>query len=497
MQSVMSVLPSASVASGPAEEQRSLREVVLAGPGGVRDVGAQAAGGVWTVLADPAQVTAGLAAAGHVDARRRMLPGVVTVLAVLALCLFRRESYTLVLGRVFTAWPQAGALNLTPPSAAALSQARTRLAGQPLRELFTRTAAGGDHPATAGSHLFGLVVTAFDGTVLDLAATGENMAEFAVPTGGRYPQARLVTLVACGTRRVLAAEADSAAVSEQVLLDRLVESLSPQMLNLADRNFFSMARWVRCAATGAQLVWRVKNGARSLPVRIVAVLPDGSVLVRLRESDAMLAARRAKAGDRSLTRLADTLARLVEFTVTVTDSQGRMRTSRFRVLTTLLDHVAYPAGQIADAYTERWQAEVTYLRLKVSLRGAGTRLRGHSPQLARQEVWGLLIVYNALVDLAVRAAVSLGVDPDQVSFTAVLALTHRSLAAGTGCSHCGHRPTAGELVQGLVTDISAQPLVRTGRHRASPRTQAQRRTERTRTVSYTIEIVTSNLPRAE
>ena len=497
VQSAMSVSPSASVANEPAGEQPSLREVVLAGPGGVRDVGSEAAGGVWAVLADPAQITAGLAAAGHVDARRRMLPGVATVLAVLALCLFRRESYTLVLGRVFTARPRAVLAYPGPPSAAALSQARTRLAGQPLRELFVRTAAGGQHPVTAGSHLFGFVVTAFDGTVLDLAATDDNIAEFAVPTGGRYPQARLVTLVVCGTRWVLAAQADSAAVSEQVLLDRLIASLGSGILNLADRNFFSMARWVRCAATGAHLIWRVKNGARSLPVRIVAVLSDGSVLVRLRESNAMLAARRAKAGDRSLARLADTLARLVEFTVTVTDTQGRARTSRFRVLTTLLDHEAYPARQIADAYTERWQAETTYLRLKVSLRGAGTRLRGQSPKLARQEIWGLLIVYNALVALAVRAAVNLGVDPDQVSFTAVLALTHRSLAAETGCPRCGHRQTPDELVEGLLADISAQPLVRTGRCRASPRTQAQRRTERSRTVSYTIEIVPSNLPRVE
>ncbi|HET8659488.1 MAG TPA: IS4 family transposase [Micromonosporaceae bacterium] len=492
----MSVSASASPATEPAE-QGSLREVVLAGPGGVPDVGDEAAGGVWALLADARQIAAGLAAAGHMDTRRRALPGVVTVLAVLALCLFRRESYTLVLARVFAAWPQGLAPGEAAPTASALSQARARLAGQPLRELFTATAAGVDHPATAGSYLFGLLVTAFDGTVLDLAATDDNAAEFAVPRGGRFPQARLLTHIACGTRRVLAAQAGSSAVSEQALTDQLLSSLGRGMLNLADRNFFSMARWVAAAGTGAQLAWRVKNGIRSLPARITEALPDGSAHVRLRESDAMLAARRAKAGDRHLPRLADTIARLVEFTVTVTDRQGRKRTSRFRVLTTLLDHVAYPAEQIAAAYAERWQAETTYLRLKVTLRGAGTRLRAHSPHLARQEIWGLLIVYNALVNLAVQAAVDLGVDPDQVSFTAVLALTHRSLGTASPCLRCGHQMTTGELTADLLTEIRAQPLVRTGRHRSSPRTKTQRRTEHTRTVSYTIEIVTSNLPRVE
>jgi hypothetical protein len=52
-----------------------------------------------------------------------------------------------------------------------------------------------------GSTAFGFWLSAFDGTVVDLAATDENKAEFAVPTGGRRPRARLVTLNDCGTRR--------------------------------------------------------------------------------------------------------------------------------------------------------------------------------------------------------------------------------------------------------------------------------------------------------
>ncbi len=108
----------------------------------------------------------------------------------------------------------------------------------------------------------------------------------------------------------------------------------------------------------------------------------------------MLSYRRTKAGDRSLTRLPDTIARLVEFTLTVTDQAGKARTSLFRILTTLLDHEQYPAEQIAQTYAERWQVEIIYLRLKATLRGSGTRLRGQTPQLAVQELWGLLTVYT-------------------------------------------------------------------------------------------------------
>ena len=31
------------------------------------------------------------------------------------------------------------------------------------------------------------------------------------------------------------------------------------MLNLADRGFFSMRRWIRISSTGAHLAWRIKN----------------------------------------------------------------------------------------------------------------------------------------------------------------------------------------------------------------------------------------------
>jgi hypothetical protein len=43
---------------------------------------------------------------------------------------------------------------------------------------------------------------------------------FATPSGGRFPQARMVALVACGIRWIIAARIDSSGVSEQVLADR-------------------------------------------------------------------------------------------------------------------------------------------------------------------------------------------------------------------------------------------------------------------------------------
>jgi hypothetical protein len=67
----------------------------------------------------------------------------------------------------------------------------------------------------------------------------------------------------------------------------------------------------------------VKNGTGSLPATVLNRLPDNSQMVRLRESDAMLARRRKTTGDPRAARLADITARLVEFIVTVTDLDFR------------------------------------------------------------------------------------------------------------------------------------------------------------------------------
>jgi len=478
-------------ASSCVQEPGSLREAVLAGPGIPVEVCVEPGWNPLAVVASPAAVRAALAAAGHRDKCRGLLTGAVTTVLVVGLCLYCGEGAPSVIGRL---WPLLRAFNpvivlFGAVTAPALSQARARLPVAVLRALFEAAAAAAT--TTTGSLMFGLVLTAVDGTVFDLAAADLIQQRYATPSGGRYPQARVVTVVACGTRRVLAAQVGSCTVSEQRLWDRLVTCLQPGTLNLADRNFFSMDRWRVAAATGAHLVWRVKNGANCLPATVLVTLPDGSQRVQLRESPGMLSRRRKTSGDKKAPRLEDITARLVEFAVTVTDQAGKTTTSRFRVLTTLLDHEAYPAAAIAACYAERWQVELTYKIIKSTLRGGNRRLRGQAPDLAEQEIWGLLAVYNALVDQAVATAVDLGIDPDEISFTVVLRAARDHLATHAPCQACGHHAGPSDL----TATIAAGPRNRTDRTRTAPRTKKEQRTQHTRNVVYTITIVESNLPR--
>ncbi len=170
--------------------------------------------------------------------------------------------------------------------------------------------------------------------------------------GGRNPLLRLVALVRTATHRWAAAAIGGYHDGENALADQLEPVLTAGMLNLADRGFFSMDRFLRFSATGALLCWRVKNGVTSVPVKTLKTLPDGSELVMLHESDGMRARRRREHGDRTAARLPDTIARLVQFKIVTRTRSGRVKTSVIRLLTTLLDHEEFPAAEIAVLYAE-------------------------------------------------------------------------------------------------------------------------------------------------
>ncbi len=474
-----------------------LRQAALAGP-------QAAAGFAWESgeregllvgLIGQGSVGRALCVAGHTDVRRRALPGETVMALVLALALRNGEGYDSVLARTMPHLHDPALAHGRVPSGPALSQARARLGSGPVQALFAQHNATRAYSCGPGSMWRGMVMTGFDGTCIELARDTKLIAAFGAPTGAVRPQARVVTLAALGERRILAAAIGAYTTSEQELVDDLADALEPGTVNLADRNFFSMRRFLAFSARGAHLVWRVKNGVGSLPARITARLPDGSCLVRLRESAGMLTTRRRETGERSAPRLPDTTARMIEFDVHVTSYRGKARTSRVRLLTTLLDHEAFPATALAALYAERWQVEITYLRLKSTLRGDRAVLRGRSPDLVKQEIWALMTVYNILCDLAADAAALEGIDPDQISFVTVLRLARAHLGADLPCTACGHRQD--QPRQALTSTIAASPRNRTDRKRTSPRAPAERRTQRTRNATYTITITESNLPEAD
>jgi hypothetical protein len=60
---------------------------------------------------------------------------------------------------------------------------------------------------------------------------------------------------------------------EQILAAQLITRFGPDMLVLADRNFYSYQAWQQAVATGTHLLWRV---TATLTLPVLDWLPDGS-----------------------------------------------------------------------------------------------------------------------------------------------------------------------------------------------------------------------------
>jgi hypothetical protein len=355
-------------------------------------------------------------AAGPAPARRlRLLPPLLGVYFTLALCLFSHLPYRDVLRGV----PGAPGAAVT-----ALTGLRRRLGPRPLELLFQMVAGALSPGRAPWSHACGLLLVAWDGTTLKLPASQENKAwARGTGRGGHYPRARLVALAACGTRGLIAAAAGPHAAGERTLAGGLTRHLEAGMLLLADRGFYSWGLWHAASAAGAHLLWRL-SGNLHLPA--VRSLPDGSFLSRIEDPRAKGNRSRKNGKRRRAGKAPDTgplpavTVRVIEFTLTVTPGDGAARTTRYRLLTTLLDHRAAPAAELAAAYARRWAVETCFAELKASLRGPGRVLRSRTPDLALQEIWAYLAVYQAIRAVIARTAAGRRLDPARLSFTAAL-----------------------------------------------------------------------------
>ncbi|MGH3448057.1 MAG: IS4 family transposase [Nocardioidaceae bacterium] len=375
--------------------------------------------GLLTRVFPPDLVDEVIAEAGRTEQRRRALPARAMAYFAVGMALYSQGSYEDVMAQLTDglSWSSGWAEWYVPPSKSGIFQARARLGAEPVEALFRRAAAPLAGPDTPGSWLAGRRLLALDGTCLDVADTPENDGFFGragVNKGERaaFPMVRVVALAECGTHALVDAEAGPYTTSEAELARPLLDRLEPGMLMLADRGFTGFALWRRAAATGADLLWRARNGRTALTPHPAADLPDGSWLAEI------LPPRAQQKTTQPLT------VRVIDYTL----DDGRDNPTSYRLLTTLTDHIEAPAEQLALAYAERWEIENTFDELKTHQRGPRIVLRSKSPELVLQELWGHLCCHYAIRTLMHDTAAVGGRDPDRVSFTAALRTTRRSIA---------------------------------------------------------------------
>ncbi|MFE3003477.1 IS4 family transposase, partial [Nocardia sp. NPDC059246] len=297
---------------------------------------------------------------------------------------------------------------------------------------------------TAGSWWRGLRTVAWDGTSVHVADSAANRAYCGRHSGangtGGFPLMRLSALVECGTRALIDAVIGPFTQSEEAQCGLLCRALAPGMLLLADRGSKGHTLTRAAAATGAQLLWRI---SADLQPPVLDRLPDGTYLSMSTGTNERDRLRRWSRHRRTPPPQVDGVTiRVIEAEVSVRATDGRSTTTSLRLITTLLDHQRYPAAELAELYHRRWEAETAYFGLKVSLRGPNRVLRSGSVDGVRQELFGLLVVYQAARRIAANAASHAGIDPARISFTVVIRTARHTVIAAIGTTARRSKRTA-------------------------------------------------------
>jgi len=363
-----------------------------------------------------AKVRQVLAETGKTSVRERELPAHVVVYYVMTLALFMNASCREVLRCLLEGvqWLSGGAGPLKITTKGGISQARSRLGFEVMQRLHDEVVQPIATEKTKGAWFKAWRLVSLDGSTFDVADEPALEEAFGRPGAGHgesaFPQVRIVSLVENGSHVLFATKMAGCATSELALARDVVPALSAGMLCLADRNFFGFDMWALAQGTGADLLWRIKQG-RDLPVD--ERLADGSYLSRVHPGDHR---KRHSVGIE---------VRVIDYRLYgVADAEPM-----YRLVTTILDPAQASAKDLAALYHERWEIETVFGELKTHLRGSKVVLRSKTPDLVRQEIYGLLMAHFAIRGLMHEAALQADEDPDRLSFLHAVRVIRRKIAA--------------------------------------------------------------------
>ena len=387
--------------------------------------------GLLARICPPDKVAMALAACGRQSQRQRDLPAHATAYYVMALSLYQGVNYSEVLRIVTEGMQMLGDDAVRRDvGKSGISAARTRLGWQAMAHLADQVLTPLADERTPGAFVAGLTqryrLVSLDGSCLEVADQSANAQAFGYPSTGQgrtgYPQIRFTALVENGTHALFGVASAGFKDSEVSLAHKTIAHLKPGMLCLADRGLAGFPLWQAASATGAHLLWRVTKN-RHLPV--LKRLPDGSYLSQIEPA---VATKKTMASSTP-----PIAVRVIEY-----ELPGALEPEPlFRLITTLMDDKEISAQTLAQLYRERWTIETTFAEMKTTLKGSSIVLRSKTPDLVRQEFYGLVIAHYAIRKLMQEASLGTrgnqqtgqGAPPDTLSFKQAANTVRRKLPA--------------------------------------------------------------------
>jgi hypothetical protein len=352
----------------------------------------------------PDDIRQALTATGRVNSRSCQLTHEVVLWITLAMGLFTDVPIRQVfkLSRRLRAGEHS-------PHRSSLCVARRRLGVAPVRHLFEQVVRPLARPQTPGAFAYGLRLVGLDSTVYDVPDSAANDVAFGRPRGGRgdgaFPQIRKLSLVELGTHAELGLVLKAHRCNERTMVAGLLKHLTPEMLLLLDKGFFSYELWKELDGRGVKILARATTQMVLRPIRELA---DGSYLAKLYKGDS----NRKKDRD-------GVVVRVIRYTL---DDPQRVGHGEVHVLiTNLLDDALYPSADLIILYHERWEHETTFDEQKAHQDPPRVtkpaHLRSETPAGVIQEIYALSLAHFVIRSLMFEAAATVGLDPDRLSFT--------------------------------------------------------------------------------
>lgn len=346
--------------------------------------------------------------AEKVKYRQRLFDPFVTLWTFLSQVLDTDKTCHNAVSRVI-AWLASVDAEVPSDDTSAYCQARKRLPQKLLSRLFGKVAQDLENKTTTEHLWCGRHVKVVDGSTVSMPDTPENQAIYpqstTQATGCGFPTAKIGALFSLATGAALALVIDVLNTHDVKLARRLYKFLNPGDVLLGDRAFCSYADLVFIQDHQADAVFRKHQGRKD----------DIRRGKRIGPCDKLVLWNKPKSRPKGLSPEEfaalpkDLILREVHYYIVIPG----FRTKQVTLITTLLDAVEYPIGELMRLYSSRWEVELDLKHLKTTL-GMDV-LRGKTPEMVRKELYAYLLAYNLLRTVMWEAGTTHGVNPLRLS----------------------------------------------------------------------------------
>jgi len=376
-----------------------------------------------------------------------------------------RETVRKVIASLCRKSPNQGE-NLPSPDTSAYCQARAKLPTDLLDNIQTHLVDNLLKRIPTKDLWHGRHVRVVDGTGLSMADTPSNQAVWpqskSQKPGCGFPSMNLVGLFCLLSGALIKTATSDRHVHESMLFQTLWNALNPGDVLLADRGFCSFAT---VATLHAQ---KVDSLMRLPEYRFRKAI--GAQLPKSANFDVIVTWKRPKRPGKGLSK--DAFCALPESmpirVIRYSLARAGFRTQSVTLVTTLLD-ASISASDLADLYCRRWNVELRFREIKISLNMDVLRCR--SPHMIERELRMHIITYNLVRSLIQNAAISHDCDLPRISFKGALDSMRQFANAAIGAED---KPKTISALLDEMLLVIAQDLVPLRPKRNEPRVRKRR-----------------------